>query len=622
MDDQAIINKARKISDPEVRDDYLRLACGDDRERLDRIKKLLNEELGDPISEDPGLAQESSHERMETQIFKGDSSSSLLGKRIGPYKILQEIGEGGMGSVFMAEQEKPVRRRVALKIVKPGKADKQIVARFEAERQALAMMDHPNIAKVLDAGQTEDGSPYLVMELVQGIPITKYCDQNKLTPIERLKLFVPICKAIQHAHQKGILHRDLKPANVLVCIQDGKPVPKVIDFGLAKPLQHQVKLTDKTMFTEFGQVMGTVQYMSPEQAVLDALDVDTRSDIYSLGVMLYELLSGSTPVDQDTLKKNALLEVLQIIREQDPPRPSIRLNSSKEQLVTISEQRQIQPSRLEQILRNELDWVVMKALEKDRTRRYDSANDFALDIERYLNGEAVIARPPTLLYRTSKYIRRNKGLLATVASIAAALILVVMVIGWQNAEAERLRIAELVGTTIDTLETNRGPAIAIILEELDALSRNPALPQNQVESELKDRIENASGEQKHNLAYGLAQYGQVEIDTILEGILDLEFDPDEIDNVVNALRHDRSNSVEKLKSMALDESESKNWNNKSRLAIIALYLGEKSLAAEMLRDGPENIQPKLKLPTWCQIFGTKPMIFRVDPRRCETHPDH
>ena len=256
---------------------------------------------------------------------------------IGRYKLLQLIGEGGMGSVWMAEQEKPVRRRVALKLIKGYAADKQVIARFEAERQALAMMDHPNIAKILDAGTTDTGNPYFVMELVNGIPINDYCDRNKLTPDQRLELFVSVCKAIQHAHQRGILHRDLKPDNVLVQLSDGQRVAKVIDFGLAKALQHQTKLSDKTMFTEFGQVVGTLLYMSPEQATMDGLQVDTRSDIYSLGAMLYELLAGSTPLERDTIKNNALLRVLEVIREKVPPKPSDRLSSGDHQMVTISE---------------------------------------------------------------------------------------------------------------------------------------------------------------------------------------------------------------------------------------------------------------------------------------------
>ena len=310
-------------------------------------------------------------------------------KRIGPYKLLQQIGEGGMGAVWKAEQEKPVRRMVAIKLIKSDIASEEITARFEAERQALAMMDHQNIAKVLDAGSTDDGSPFFVMELVKGVPLTKYCDENKLSINERLQLFIHVCKAVQHAHQKGIIHRDLKPSNVLVTLYDGEPVPKVIDFGLAKALEHTTKLTDKTMFTEFGKIVGTLQYMSPEQAETNAMDVDTRTDIYSLGVMLYELLTGSTPLDKETLGNNLLLRVLEIIREKEAARPSDRLSASGAAVKGISDQRKIAPAKLRQILRGELDWVVMKALEKNRTRRYDTAGDFALDISNYLTGDTV-----------------------------------------------------------------------------------------------------------------------------------------------------------------------------------------------------------------------------------------
>ncbi len=289
------------------------------------------------------------------------------GSHIGPYRLLQEIGEGGMGVVYMADQEKPVRRRVALKIIKPGMDTSQVIARFEAERQALALMDHQHIAKVLDAGATETGRPYFVMELVRGVPITEYCDRNQLTPKERLELFVPVCNAIQHAHQKGIIHRDIKPSNVLVTLYDGKPVAKVIDFGMAKATDQC--LTERTMFTQFGQIVGTLEYMSPEQAEMGVLDIDSRSDIYSLGVVLYELLTGSTPLQRARLKQAAYIEILRRIRDDDTPKPSTRLSESKESLATISAQRKTEPARLRRLVRGELDWIVMRALEKDRVRR-------------------------------------------------------------------------------------------------------------------------------------------------------------------------------------------------------------------------------------------------------------
>ena len=323
--------------------------------------------------------------------------SERRGMSIGHYRLLQKIGEGGMGTVYMAEQDKPVRRRVALKIIKPGMDSNQVLARFEADRQALALMDHQNIARVLDAGTTDSGRPYFVMELVNGVPITKYCDDAQLSPRERLELFVPVCQAIQHAHQKGIIHRDIKPSNVLVTLYDGKPVPKIIDFGVAKAIDQ--RLTERTMFTHYGAIVGTLEYMSPEQAEMSALGVDTRSDIYSLGVLLYELLTGSTPLEGVTLREAGYAEILRRIKEEDPPKPSTRLSESSERLPSISAQRHTEPARLTRLLRGELDWIVMKALEKDRTRRYETASGLARDIACYLAGDPVEAGPPSATYK-------------------------------------------------------------------------------------------------------------------------------------------------------------------------------------------------------------------------------
>ncbi len=391
-----------RIADKEARDARLAEACGADSHLKARVEELLR-------AHDQASRFLETSALMPTQGTKPNTIAPVVqekvGALIGPYKLLQAIGEGGMGTVFLAEQTKPVERRVALKIIKAGMDSKQVIARFEAERQALAMMDHPNIARVLDAGTTESGNPYFVMELVKGVPITTYCDEKKLGLEERLRLLIPVCHAIQHAHQKGIIHRDIKPTNVLVAQYDGQPVPKVIDFGIAKATS--LKLTDRTMFTEFGQVVGTLEYMSPEQAEFNQLDIDTRSDVYSLGVLLYELLTGSTPLDNKKMRAAGFLEVLRMIREEEPLAPSHRL-STVDTLAKIASDRKTEPGRLSRILKRDLDWIVMMALEKDRSRRYETANSLAMDLQRFLNNEPVIASPPSASYRLRKFARRNK----------------------------------------------------------------------------------------------------------------------------------------------------------------------------------------------------------------------
>src|SRR5262245_47627311 len=344
-----------------------------------------------------------------------------------------------MGVVYMAEQEEPVRRKVALKIIKPGMDSQQVVARFEAERQALAMMDHTNIARVFDAGTTESGRPYFVMELVHGVAITTYCDENKLTPRERLELFVPICHAVQHAHQKGIIHRDLKPSNILVTIIDGRGVPKVIDFGVAKATSG--RLTGESLSTQFGVVVGTFEYMAPEQAGFAVEDIDTRADIYSLGVVLYELLTGLRPIDAKRLKQAAMAEMVRIIKEEEPSKPSTRI-ATDESAPSVSALRHSEPKKLAALLRGELDWVVMKCLEKQRERRYETANGLARDIQRYLANEVVEARPPSTVYRLRKFVRRNRAMVLAGSAVAAALLVGVVAFAWQALIAtEQNRIA-------------------------------------------------------------------------------------------------------------------------------------------------------------------------------------
>jgi serine/threonine protein kinase len=367
------------------------------------------------------------------------------GSTIGRYRLLQQIGEGGFGVVFMAEQREPVIRKVALKIIKLGMDTRQVIARFEAERQALAIMDHPSIAKVLDAGATDTGRPYFVMELVKGDPITHYCDTNNLPPRERLELFVQVCHAVQHAHSKGVIHRDLKPSNVLVTMVDGRPVPKIIDFGIAKATSS--RLTEKTVFTEFRQLIGTPEYMSPEQAEMSGVDIDTRSDVYSLGVLLYELLTGVTPFDARKLRSAAWGELQRIIREEEPPRPSTRLSTMKEAIAAVAAHRRTEPARLSRLVRGDLDWVAMKCLEKDRTRRYPTANDLAADVERYLTGEAVSAAPPSARYRLKKFVRRHRAAVAAAIALAALLALGIVGTTWgmfqARRERDRARQAEL-----------------------------------------------------------------------------------------------------------------------------------------------------------------------------------
>ena len=489
--EKAIFATALKCGTAAGRAAYLDEACAGDPALRERLEELLRPIDAAATWVDPAFVRAHAAPRpeqiaatVETDSPQGVAPGEVSGTRIGRYKLIQQIGEGGCGTVFLAEQEEPVRRRVALKIIKLGMDTKAVVARFEAERQALALMSHPNIAKVLDAGTTDSGRPFFVMELVTGQPITKYCDERHLNTEARLRIFTDVCAAVQHAHQKGIIHRDLKPSNILVTVRDDRPAPMVIDFGIAKAIEQ--KLTDKTLFTTVEQMLGTPAYMSPEQAGLGNLDIDTRSDIYSLGVLLYELLTGRPPFDPKALFKSGLEEIRRIIREDEPPWPSTRLSTLQgDDLTMLSRDHKVDPQDLAVVLRGDLDWVVMKCLEKDRTRRYDTASSLAADLEHHLNHEPVTARPPSLGYQLHKFIRRNRRSVAAIGTITGLLVVGLGITAWlavvatrarNAAKREAVRSAEVARFLKDMLEgagpaRARGRDTALLREILDTTSR-------------------------------------------------------------------------------------------------------------------------------------------------------
>ena len=433
--ERSIFLQALELGSADARNRYLDDVCAGDSRLRKSVENLLNahELPANPLDHPVASFGDAPSDQVSSTILQNAPIVEGPGTVIGPYRLMEQIGEGGFGLVFVAQQQRPVQRKVALKVVKPGMDSREVVARFEAERQALALMDHPNIASVLDAGTTDTGRPYFVMELVRGVPITQFCDQQELSLRSRLELFVKVCNAVQHAHQKGVIHRDIKPSNVLVTLHDDVAVPKVIDFGVAKAVGQN--LTDKTIYTRFSAMIGTPLYMSPEQAQMSGLDVDTRSDIYSLGVVLYELLTGLTPFERKRFDSVGIDEVRRIIREEEPPKPSTRVTTAATARSTVSAPRLRGLPDLSTTIRGDLDWIVMKTLEKDRGRRYESAGELADDVRRFLNQQPIEARPPSTLYQWQKFARRNQAALVTCSLIVAALILGLVASLWQASVA-------------------------------------------------------------------------------------------------------------------------------------------------------------------------------------------